>query len=223
MDLGAQVGPNMSSYRDELEAAHARADALSREVKRAHAEIEELKGGGLIRMESERALTTLYGHPSESMSTTVDGGLTTARIEALIQRLREHFGVHGRLESLDECATWSATHAGDENPWILVTMRSVGDETSIRIDYRAAAAWSKSSLIWRVPLYSAPITLGLVPLAFALAWPPWVIALPAFAMALLLAGEPRAQRKRAAETRATYQGLLEQLALPTARGLPRPV
>jgi hypothetical protein len=89
------------TYRDDRDAAGARADQLEKELEAARDEIARLRG-------EKTASNAWLGGPSRiQIERTIEGEISEAALEPLIERLRARSGHMGRIERLGSTIAWS--------------------------------------------------------------------------------------------------------------------
>lgn len=195
----------MSAYRDELEAARARADALEIELAAA-------RGEAMVQVGTAE-LSTLSGRASTVIERAIDGRVSDAAIERMVAEIRERVGVYGQVDALPGSVTWAATRDDESNPWALVTIRRGADSTSIRIEYQHREIVPLRRHLVRLPLYAAPLT-AMVAIFCAVAgpaWSLWLIALPPLLILILLLSTRNEDRDRHAAERAKFDALATAL------------
>ena len=128
------------TYRDDADAALARADALEKELAAAKAEIDELKGRrseALTRVGSQalarQTATRWLGGPTRlALSRTIDGELPEEAYSDLVGRCTMLLGQIGNVSVLKGSLSWTSTIGSGNMISVFVTSRD--KQTTIRID-----------------------------------------------------------------------------------------
>lgn len=137
------------SYRDELDAAHARADALSRELATAREKLDQLENQesqALVPVGSNALLARAdasspsarrwLGAPHRiELSRTIEGELPEAAYVELIELIRRRLNNVGATTVLPGSLAWTAhvTHNG-VGPLVNLYVTIRGGRTTIRMD-----------------------------------------------------------------------------------------
>ncbi|MCG8425366.1 MAG: hypothetical protein MJE77_46395 [Proteobacteria bacterium] len=146
--------PIAVTYRDDLDATRARADALERELARARAEIAELKGETALAPVPDRAMVPGRGEVLERVSASgpgaqrwlgapirmklgrvIEGELPEASYAELVEIIREAIGEPGTTSILPGSLTWTSAAMSNSMGSLLSIYVSVRDGvTTIRAD-----------------------------------------------------------------------------------------
>jgi hypothetical protein len=135
------------AYRDELEAAQARADALERELEEARTRIEKLEGRrstalarrgetGLARSGADSSYSAWAAGPTKlRFETEIDGEVPERAYQELVEVMRRSVGAIGNASTLGKSLSWSATpQHGSADRMVLVTVDSRRGRTVIRVE-----------------------------------------------------------------------------------------
>src|SRR5262244_1026630 len=127
------------TYREDVDAARARAEALEKELASARAEIDELKGArseALVRagsqaLEKHAAVRWLGGPTRLALSRTIEGELPEEAYADLVGRSGMILGQIGNVTALKGLLSWSSTLSSGLVINVVVTSRD--QKTTIRI------------------------------------------------------------------------------------------
>ena len=133
----------MSAYRDELEAANSRADALESELSQARQEVARLKGTAMVRV-GESALVPAkgagatarwLGAPTKlNMVREVIGELDEKDYAEVVECIRECLGVIGTTSTLQGQLTWSSSNTNSPSTRALtISVTSRAGMTTVRV------------------------------------------------------------------------------------------
>jgi hypothetical protein len=133
----------MSAYRDELEAANSRADALESELQQAQHEVARLKGTALVRVGESALVPTKeaggtarwLGAPTKlNMVREVAGELHEKDYAEVVECIRECLGVIGTTSTLQGQLTWSSSNTNSPSTRALtLSVTSRAGMTTIRV------------------------------------------------------------------------------------------
>ncbi|HEY2744126.1 MAG TPA: hypothetical protein VGL86_05875 [Polyangia bacterium] len=133
------------SYRDDIEAAHARVAALEEELARTRAELAALKGDqkqALVLASAtaielaprQRSAARWLGAPTVLVFTeTIDGAIGDEVYSKMLEHLRREFG-RAQASSFKDTVTFSTlSHRGKD---VSIDVTSTGGRTTIRAEER---------------------------------------------------------------------------------------
>lgn len=138
------------SYRDDLEASQARADALEKELADARSKIAELEGGpsralvrqgptAMVRGEAgSPAARTWMGAPLRTeFIRELDGEISEDAYTEIIERIRAAFDNVGSVSTLPGSLAWITDNASNGvGPFVSVYFTMRDDRTTIRAHER---------------------------------------------------------------------------------------
>lgn len=133
------------TYRGDLDAAQARANALESELEEAKREIGELRGGQALVLANSEEKTLAKSNPNYSrflggpkaiaLERTIEAQLDSDDFIELIQLITRHTGDAGTVSSMVGSATWSASSSGKNSSPPQVTITCLRGKTTIRVDH----------------------------------------------------------------------------------------
>lgn len=141
------------SYRDELDAAHARIHALENDLTRTQRQLDEARGGGLalekvgdapllVRgdaggVQARRWLGAPYQLGFERV---LPGEVPAAAYTEMVERMRKAFGSAGTTTVLPGSLAWSLTGGNNTmTPTVNIYVTSRDDQTRITLEQRLSA------------------------------------------------------------------------------------
>lgn len=137
------------SYRDDLDAAHARVQALEQELARTKAELAAARGEprALVAVGDQALVRGAAGSPAVSrwlgaptqlqFVRTLDGELPEAAHTELVERMREAIGAVGTTTVLPGSLAWATAPAPNTlSPAVNVYVTSRGGQTTIRAEQK---------------------------------------------------------------------------------------
>lgn len=132
----------MAAYRDELEAATSRAEALESELRQTREEVARLKGTALVKVgetalapgaESGAAARWLGAPTKLNLLREVAGELPEEDYAEVVECIRESLGVIGTTSTLHGSLTWSSARTNSPSTRALsISVTSRGGKTTVR-------------------------------------------------------------------------------------------
>jgi len=135
------------AYRDELEAAQARARALEQELDEARARIDQLEGRrskALVKRQTADLARTDVGSNYSAWAAgptrirfeaDIEGEVPEEAYQELVEIMRRSVGAIGNASTLGRSLAWSATpQHGAPDRMVLVTIDSRNQRTVIRVE-----------------------------------------------------------------------------------------
>jgi len=213
------------AYRDDLDAAQARADALEQELARTRQELALVRAGGetaLARGNAGGAAAPRWlGGPIElAFSREVDGELPTEAHTELVECIRRAIGNAGTTTVLPGSLAWVSSVGGNQlAPAVSVYVTVRGGRTTIRAEQKlgglvggiyggVGGGVGGGAIV--LPVAAVAVSPLLVPVAIA-AWLGGVYSLCR-----------RLYRGRAKKHASRLEKLVDDLAAIAARALDRP-
>ena len=216
----------MTAYRDELEAAHNRADALANELQQSRAEVARLQSTALVRvgetsldaMSKPGAAQRWLGAPTQlDLVREVEGELPEEAYAEVVECIREGFGVIGTTSTLHGSFTWTAANINSPSGRTLsISVTSRGGRTSIRA---SEGLQQLAGGIWGGIAGGVGGGVGWAPIMGAAFISPWLaVAAGVVTVGAIFGGCRKLYRSRAEKRAQSLQATMDKVvALVSAR------